>query len=58
MFLEIPKVLFNANFNLKRNKQNKIKNNKNPIQYEIHIQKKTMEGNASLKLHWKDNASC
>lgn len=55
MFLEIPQILFNANFNLKRNKQNKIKN---PIQYEIHIQKKTIEGNASLKLDWKDNASC
>lgn len=54
MFLEIPKILFNANFNLKRNNQN----NKNPIQYKIHIQKKTMEGNASLKLHWKDDASC
>lgn len=28
MFLEIPKILFNANFNLKRNKQNKIKTTK------------------------------
>lgn len=43
MFLEIPKILFNANFNLKRKtKQNQ--NNKNPIQYKIHIQKKDNGG--------------